>query len=181
MKGLSLKEFKPTIFFLLGFIGFYLIGNLLYGIYVTSFEPGPDPVTSLVSRQTAGILSACGWDVDSIDHTVRSTTQLLYKNRAVLAVYEGCNGLNTMIIFLSFILAFGPFSKPMLWFVPLSLLIIHLVNLTRVILLFFVAEYWPDVMYVTHKYLFTAILYVVIFILWIVWVKKFSIQKPVYE
>jgi hypothetical protein len=39
----------------------------------------------------------------------------------------------------------------------------------------------PKAMYFTHKYFFTAILYVVIFVLWVWWVKKFSALKTSHE
>ena len=41
MKTLPLKEFKPTILFLVKFIGIYIVANLLYGIYVTAYATGP--------------------------------------------------------------------------------------------------------------------------------------------
>lgn len=175
MSKISLKEFKPTILFLAKFVGLYLVGNLLYGWYITSYEPAPDPVTHWVSEQTAIILSACGWPVVTADR--EKTTSLLYAGKGILSVYEGCNGLNTMILFAAFIIAFGPVNKTCLWFVPLGFLIIHTVNLLRIIFLFLVAQYLPQFMYFTHKYLFTIFLYAVIFTLWVWWVKKFAGQK----
>lgn len=177
MKGFSVSEFRPTIFFLIKFIGLYLVGNLLYGLYVTSFEPKPDPVTSIVSAHTATVLSAGGWNVSSIDQESRPTTWLVYKDRAVLSVYEGCNGINTVIIFAAFIVAFGPYTKKMIWFIPLGIIVIHSVNLGRISLLFYVSEYIPKYMYYMHKYFFTAILYMVIFMLWIGWVKHYSLPE----
>ena len=177
MKGFSLAEFKPTIMFLVKFLGMYLVGNFLYGLYVTSFQPKPDPATRWVSEQTGMVISACGWDVGVKDHPRKSTTWILYEDKPVLSVYEGCNGLNTMIIFAAFIVAFGPLNKNTLWFIPLGILIIHLANLLRITLLFFVAEYRPDFMYFIHKYVFTAVLYLVIFILWVWWVRKFAKAK----
>lgn len=177
MNGFSIKEFKPTIFFLGKFLGLYLAGNLLYGLFVTHFSPKPDPATRWVSEQTGFVLTACGWPTDVYDHHRKATTLLRYDEREILAVYEGCNGLNTMIIFVAFLIAFGPVNKKLLWFIPLGLLIIHLANLLRITLLFFVAEYRPDAMYFVHKYVFTAILYLVIFVLWVWWVKKFAISK----
>jgi exosortase family protein XrtF len=177
MKNLSLKEFRPTIFFLLKFVGFYLIANILYGVYVTAYSPSPDPATKWVSAQSAALVTACGWPTVTIDHPRKPTTQLLYDNRPILAVYEGCNGINTIIIFLAFVFAFGPPGIRLLWFIPLGILVIHLANLLRISLLFFVAEHRPDFMYFFHKYLFTASLYVVIFLLWITWVKLNSRKR----
>lgn len=177
MRTTSLQEFKPTILFLVKFVGLYLVGNLLYGLYITAYEPEPDPVTHWVSDQTAMILSAGGWPVKIVDRISTPTTALLYEGRSILSVYEGCNGLNTMILFVAFIVAFGPVDRTFLWFVPLGIVIIHGVNLLRIMLLFFVAEYMPRFMYFTHKYVFTIFLYAVIFILWIVWVQKLARYK----
>lgn len=174
MSSFSIKEFKPTILFLVKFVGIYLTGNFLYGMYVTAYEPTPDPVTHWVSNHTAAVLTSCGWPVITADRPDRPTTKLLYEKRAILAVYEGCNGINVMIIFLAFILAFGPLSRHVLWFIPAGLLIIHVMNLARIALLFWVSIYLKDYLYFTHKYFFTAILYVVVFVLWVWWVRKFT-------
>src|SRR5690606_20854765 len=95
----------------------------------------------------------------------------------ILAVYEGCNGINVMIIFVAFLLAFGPMVKAMLWFLPLGLFMIHMMNLVRITLLFWVSIYVESLMYFTHKYFFTATLYVVVFILWVWWVKRFALRN----
>jgi exosortase family protein XrtF len=168
------KEFKPTIIFLIKFIGLYIIGNLLYGFYITYFEPRPDPVTHCVSRQVSALLTASGYETQIEDSNTKPTTFIIYQTKNILSVYEGCNGLNTMIVFLAFMVSFGPLQKKMFWFIPLGLLIIHIANLARVSMLFFVSAFLPHLMYFTHKYLFTAALYIIIFLLWIWWVKAFQ-------
>jgi exosortase family protein XrtF len=172
---MSFREFRPTIIFLLKFVGLYLIGNILYGFYITSFEPRPDPLTHVIAVQTSIILNVCGYRVEVDDRENKPTTNISYFGHARLSIYEGCNGLNIIIIFLAFIFAFGPVTRTLLWFVPLGLSIIHFTNLCRITLLFLVSEYMPKAMYFMHKYFFTAILYVVIFALWIWWVKVYSL------
>jgi exosortase family protein XrtF len=178
MGNISLKEFKPTILFLVKFLGIYLVGNFLYGLYVTAYEPRPDPMTHVVSGQTAVILSACGWATDIQDEPNKANTRMVFEGNNILAVYEGCNGINVMIIFAAFVLSFGPLSKPVLWFIPVGLLIIHLMNLLRIGVLFFVAVYMKEYLYFAHKYFFTAILYAVVFALWLWWVKRYASKKP---
>jgi exosortase family protein XrtF len=177
MSQFSFKEFKPTVLFLTKFLGLYLIANLLYGLYVTYYRPHPDPVTHTVSSQTGIIVSTFGWSVSIMDNPTRPTTHMIYNNRTVLEVYEGCNGVNTMIVFISFVFAFGPLNRKMLWFIPLGIVSIHVFNLLRVTLLFFVAEYRPNYMYFFHKYIFTAMLYVAVFLFWIWWVRLFKVSK----
>lgn len=172
-----INEFKPTIYFLVRFVGLYLLGNVLYGLFVTSYEPRPDPATHWVTVQTGIVLNACGYRVEVADRKDKPTTDITYFGKSKLAVYEGCNGLNTMIIFVAFLIAFGPLSRQMTWFIPLGLLIIHFVNLCRILLLFFVSEFMPKAMYFTHKYFFTAILYLVIFALWWWWIKRYATRE----
>jgi exosortase family protein XrtF len=168
------REFRPTILFLGKFLGLYLAGNLLYGAYVTAYYPKPDPVTSWVTAQSATVLTWAGWDVAAVDRPGKPTTDIVYEGRPIIAVYEGCNGLNVVVVFLSFLLAFGPFRKSMAWFVPLGLLVIHTSNLLRVTLLFVVALEYPDFLYFTHKYLFTAFIYLFVFLMWMWWILRLT-------
>jgi len=171
-----MKEFKPTILFLVKFFGIYLIGNLLYGAWITHWDPSPDPATHLVTSQSTAIVKLFGYDASVQDYSNKPTTSIQFDNQGVISVYEGCNGLNVGIVFLAFVFAFGPYIKSLVWFVPLGLLIIHIANLARIVLLFFVSLYEPRYLYFTHKYLFTAFIYLFVFLLWLWWVMKLA--KP---
>ncbi|MBL7835064.1 MAG: exosortase family protein XrtF [Cyclobacteriaceae bacterium] len=171
---MNLAEFKPTIFFLLRFLAFYLAANLIYGLLVVQFMPGPDPATVLATDQTAFFLDIFGWPNQVVVQVLKPTATIYYQGKAIVAVYEGCNGINVMIIFVTFLVAFGPRQKALIWFIPFGLTIIHVVNLLRIGLLFLVALYRPSYLYFSHKYFLTAILYGVVLILWLVWVRYFS-------
>jgi exosortase family protein XrtF len=166
----SWKEFRPAIFFVVKFLGTYLIGNLLYGFYVTSFEPQADSITVIVTRQVAAILNLITHGVSMRIHQTKPMVVLSHTS-PVLGVFEGCNGINVMIVFFSFLVAFGSLHKRLLWFLPLGLLAIYISNLLRIILLFFVAKYHPHQLYFAHKYFFTAFIYLLIFVLWFWWIK----------
>jgi exosortase family protein XrtF len=170
------KEFKPTIFFLLKFLGLYLAGNIVYGLFVTAYEPQADPVTRWVTDHTVAVLNTLGWSGEAVDHPSKATVAIVYESRAIVSVYEGCNGINVMVIFVSFLFSFGPVGKKMLWFMPLGLIIIHISNLARIALLFLVSLKMPDYLYFSHKYLFTAFIYAVVLLLWVLWVKYTSVK-----
>lgn len=172
-----INEFKPTIFFLLKFIGLYLVSNLIYGWFITAWAPLPDPMTQWVTEQSAGILEVLGYTNTVHIHSTKPTTYIEWNGKGIVSVYEGCNGLNVALVFLSFLFAFGPYKKPLAWFAPLGLVIIHLANLGRVVLLFMVSVHMPDALYFMHKYLFTAFIYLFVFLLWIWWVVKLA--KPI--
>lgn len=169
-----LLEFKPTILFLVKFIGIYVTGNLLYGVYVTAWYPDADPATRWVTHQTAQVLRLSGWPAVANDALHKPTTVISSQGVEIVSVFEGCNGLNVMVIFLAFVLAFGPYRKAMAWFIPLGIVLIHLTNLLRIGLLFLVTIYFPRSLYFAHKYLFTAFIFLVVFVLWIWWVKRYS-------
>jgi exosortase family protein XrtF len=168
----QLKDFKPTVIFLIKFFALYLVGNLVYGAWITSYYPRPDPVTTLVTVQSSDILNVFGWETKAYEHVTKPTTYIATPERGIVSVYEGCNGLNVVIVFLSFLLAFGPYNRKLLWFIPLGLLVIHLSNLARIVLLSVVTVHLPDFLYFTHKYFFTAFIYLFVFLLWIWWVMK---------
>jgi exosortase family protein XrtF len=175
--SISIKEFRPTIIFLVKFLVLYLAGNMAYGLFISSYTPAVDPVTRCISSHSSTVLSAGGMETSIKDHSTRASTLIVHDNRSVLSVYEGCNGLNMMIIFVAFVSAFGPFSKKMLWFIPMGVAIIYGLNVLRIIILFFVAIRMPDVMYYMHKYVLTAFLFGAIFLLWFWWVAKYGKPK----
>ena len=111
------QEFKPAFTFLGKFLAIYIAGNLLYGIFVESFGNGPDTLTFWVTRQTSAILSWVGEESTIQINFVKPTVFLKRSGEIILSVYEGCNGINVMIVFVAFILAFGGRAKAILPFV----------------------------------------------------------------
>lgn len=172
-----IREFKPALLFVGKFVGLYIILNLMYGLYVNHYYPNPDPVTILVTNQTSFILNQLG-EITATVADQNSPNQNLYNESFEgLSVFEGCNGLNTMIIFVAFLLAFGKPTKALIWFMPAGIVIIHLFNLLRISGLYYITIDFEQYLYFTHKYLFTGFLFAVIFALWYVWVSKIYIRK----
>lgn len=151
---------------------------MLYGLYVESCDNAPDGITNSVTVQTTSLLNGLGCSVTASKNTQGPTVFIETPEKIALSVYEGCNGINVMILFVAFVVAFGGPLKKMAWFIPAGLVIIHLSNLIRIAMLFFVAEYYEQYFYYIHKYAFTAIIYVVVFLLWVIWVMRFN-KRPV--
>ncbi|MEX2234242.1 MAG: exosortase family protein XrtF [Cyclobacteriaceae bacterium] len=171
-----LKEFKPALMFLGKFLALYFAGNILYGIYIESYEQA-DGVTRLVTAQTSWCLDHTGYDTSIEDVVGQPKIAMKATGDVVLYVFEGCNGLNVMIVFIAFLFAFGGPLKTLALFLPLGILIIHLFNLLRIGLLYHLALNDSRQFYYYHKYFFTAILYIVVFGLWAVWVIRFNEKR----
>jgi exosortase family protein XrtF len=169
-----MKDLKPAIRFVIVFVVLYLALNVLYGFWIRSYGNYPDPVTEIVTNQTSTILNLLGEETTTTPKPGTASVTILVGMRSALNVYEGCNGINVMIVFVAFIFAFGGKVKSMAWFIPLGIVLIYVANLGRVTGLYFIAEYWKEYFYYVHKYAFTAFIYVFVLILWWWWIEKIS-------
>lgn len=89
-------------------------------------------------------------------------------------VYHACNGMVLMALFAGFILAFpGPFLKKII-FIPTGITVIYIINILRVFALALNAHHFHHTLTFNHKYTFTIIVYAAIFVLWMLWVKRYS-------
>ena len=85
-----------------------------------------------------------------------------------------CNGLSLFALFTGFIIIFPGKIKNKLFFIPSGILIIHIINILRLVCLALVVLYRPDSLAFNHKYTFTILVYVCVFLMWIIWVNRFS-------
>lgn len=170
------KEFKPALLFLFKFLGIYVVGNILYGVYINHYYPQSDPATQWISTQVSVIISSTGTPVQPMPSPDKATISLIEKstNKTIVNVFEGCNGINVVIVFLAFLVAYQGTVKRTFIFAVAGLFVIHIFNLARIILLFQQAKNHSPYFYYIHKYLFTAILYFVVVVLWWFWVSKFN-------
>ena len=88
-----------------------------------------------------------------------------------------CNGVELMALFSGFVLIFKGSWKNKIWYIPSGILIIHGLNILRVLALAIIAKLAPEMLDFNHKYTFTLILYLFVFLGWVLWVKKFAFKK----
>ncbi len=87
---------------------------------------------------------------------------------------SNCNAITLFSLFSVFIIAYPGKIKDKLWYIPTGIIIIHILNILRVIALVLIAYYYPQYLNFNHTYTFTFLVYSFIFLLWMVWVNKFS-------
>ncbi len=167
-----IKQNKKAIWFLLVFVGLYLVLNTVYGLFIQHYYPTSDPFTLWVADQVIWILSFFDPAVQGFTSAHNEYIAVANKVDNIIYVYEGCNGINVMIVYLSFLIAFRGPLRLFLLFSGIGIIGIHLMNLFRILLLYGVSIYFPDYVYYFHKYLFTGGIYLGVFILWFFWVRK---------
>ena len=70
--------------------------------------------------------------------------------------------------------AFSGKIKNTIYFILAGSFIIHILNITRIALLMVAFYNFPKANFILHDILFPLVIYGTVFILWIIWVNKFS-------
>ena len=91
-------------------------------------------------------------------------------NSGILMV-DGCTGISAIGLFLGFIWSFPGQNKSRLLFSIFGIAVIYIVNILRISMLILMQELAPQFFDFTHDYSTTVIFYVIIFFLWMLWVR----------
>lgn len=84
-------------------------------------------------------------------------------------VGDPCNGLELFALFAGFVIAYPGKWKNKLLFIPIGIVVIHLVNVIRVAALAYIVYLNPDWLAFNHTYTFTITVYSLVFLLWYLW------------
>jgi len=176
-----LKEFKPTLFFLLRFGAFYGLASILYGQIIKMAHPKADFLTLWTANQMYALMKFAGMDVIKTPTEGYPSIDILWKDTYAVSVFEGCNGFILGLLFFVFVVAFRGSFKKMLWFIPLGLFILYVMNMLRLIALTIIAVDYNHAMHFFHKYFFTGVIYAVILAMWYWWAQLNAPKKKPLE
>ena len=152
---------RRSAYFLLRFL------LLLVGFYfVVASHPVNDavivPFTAGIARVSASVLNVLGENCTVSGTQIRS-------DRFAVEIENGCNGVETALLFGSAVLAFPAPWRRRLAGLGLGFLAIQLVNLVRVVTLFWVGAHRPSFFSASHTVLWQSIVVlcgVLLFLLW---------------
>lgn len=94
-----------------------------------------------------------------------------------MAVGNYCLALQLWFFFVGLVLVFPSPWKHKLWFAALGLLVIHLLNVVRVVVLGWLLAYAPEYFDFNHYYALRGAVFVAIFLLFRPYLKHFASQK----
>lgn len=173
MKEILIK-YKSVIRFVVLFIGTYLLLSFLYSVYLKMSAGGdyfPDYFTNLVARQSAVILEAFGYPTDLFNHHREGGVYLTVKESYTVNIVEGCNAISVIILFISFVIAFAEKFKKTFLFLLAGMVLIYASNILRIVILVIASYNYPKYQDTLHGVVFPAIIYGMVFLLWIAWVR----------
>lgn len=172
---LSPAEWRIARFLLL-FFALYFGWTIFYDQLINPWGGLDTLVINASSNMAIGFLKLLGYStfIDPSE-TIRT---IGIDGTHGLWIGDPCNGISLFALFTSFVIAFpGPWRRK-LWFIPLGILSIHLMNVIRITALCLLVRYRPDWLMFNHTYLFQVVMYAFIFGLWWLWIRRWSKPKP---
>lgn len=193
MKKMLFEIPKPVKRFLAVGIVIFLIWKLLYHIWLQPMQWPDRPLVNAIANHTCSGMNlfyadkTYSYKTISTTHGLRENKSTLYagskalirkNDKPVLSIVPNCNGLELMILFAGFIIAFPGQWKTKLWFIPVGMVAIHLVNVLRSMALTQIAAGQNMAFFdFAHHYLFSLTIYLFIFLLWTMYIRYFSNTK----
>ncbi|OYQ46478.1 exosortase family protein XrtF [Flavobacterium cyanobacteriorum] len=171
------RKNRAFFLFLLKFGIAYLLLSGMYWLYLSQYDAEKnevDGMTKTVARQAEAFVDFLGEDAFTRPRVHESAYRFFINGKSLARIVEGCNAISVMILFASFIVAFSTTLKRTLSYIILGIIFMHFLNVARVGLLCLSFYYYPQYKTVMHDIVFPAFIYGVVFILWILWIIKFS-------
>jgi len=152
---------RRSLLFIARFLALLLV---LY--FAVASHPGNDriivPFTALIARVSGTLLRWIGEPVTVVGTEIRSSS-------FSVQIENGCNGVETALLFGSAVLAFPASWKRRLLGLALGFVAIQLLNLVRVVSLFWIGAHHPTLFTQSHTVIWQSIVVlwgVLLFLLW---------------
>lgn len=134
-----------------------------------SYEQGIYYLTKIQLLFSKFFLEILGFDVNIFGKTIKII------NSHGVHLDRGCLGRNTLGLLVGFILVFPGKTKNKIWYIGVGIIIFIILNVLRIVGLAIIDDCCQQYLDINHHYIFKLIVYFVIFLLWIRWIKKYSI------
>lgn len=170
-----LVQFKPFLIFIGTFFSAYILLTIVYKFYLNSFSPiDLDGISKFVGKNVEQLMLLFNCNVDIVKSLSQPALEVWYNNKFTIRIVEGCNAVSVIILFVSFIIAFSGKFKTTLLFILFGTLFIYVLNIFRIMFLTILLFRYPENEHFLHGVLFPLIIYGLVFLLWVIWVNKFS-------
>ena len=177
-----MNKHKNVVIFLIKFFATYFILFAIYATYLKNAQQKEGKfqtasITTLVADQTVSLIDYFGYDSGAFQHKKELSVKILIEGKYTSRVIEGCNSISIIILFVAFIIAFAGSLKATFIYTILGSLFIYFINIVRIAFLSIMIYKYPNQQEFLHNIVFPAFIYGVVFLLWVIWVNKFSNYK----
>lgn len=146
--------------------------TLIYDFYIEPETSLDESLIYLIISQAEFLLALLGYDLLPSN----SMYQFHFGIADTTGVIVGapCNGISLFILYVTFVCVFKGKVIYKLLFGICGVVIIHLLNMIRVLALALVVKFNPDMLDFHHKYTFTLFVYVMVFLMWFLRIKLYQ-------
>lgn len=158
--------------FLLGFIILLLI---MFGLELLQ------PVQEHIILPFTGLLaSVCSFLVSAFDTRAIAYGKVLQDSASgfAISIEAGCNGVEACIVLIAAILAFPAPWRYKLKGIVLGIIAIQLLNIVRVISLFYLGQWDMDWFMFAHTYLWQTLIMLDVLLVFMIWIWRMPVSLP---
>jgi exosortase/archaeosortase family protein len=177
LKGKSFQALRDVALFAVLIISFHYL-YLLWIRY--DFYPFKTQVDQLFVFASGILFNQSSWLVEHVFHLNYKLEgqNILILSRSgewgFVGVSPDCTSLKQWLHWIFLMVLFpGPW-KHKLWYIPAGIVVIHFVNIIRIVGLSLVLVPWPQHFNFFHDYIFKTFFYFMIFLMWVIWVEVFA-------
>lgn len=165
-KAKGWRAYRQEIVFLTLFL--LLLGLSFTAISLNSVND------SVIEPFTGGVARVSGWALNLIGQEIAMKGTVIRNETFAVNIRNGCNGVETMLIFCAAVLAFPASWRSKLGGLALGLVAIQLVNIARVVALFLTGVYFPKLFDTSHTVIWQTVVILFGVLLWIFWADRFA-------
>jgi exosortase family protein XrtF len=155
--------------FLVTLFSFYIIWYFIYDLWLHPNEKLDLFVIDITVNTSKWVLERFGYLVfTGADRLIG------VDGSGGLWIGDNCNGIALFALFTGFIIAYPGIWKRKAGYILFGIILIELLNVTRIVLLAILDTYSRSWTEFNHTYTFTIVIYACIFLLWMLWTNKIS-------
>lgn len=151
------------------FLLFILLLAVLFGLELTPWAQAwfVEPWTGTLASLASWLVTLFDGNVVAAGKVLRSTT-----NGFAVSIEAGCNGVEATLVLLAAMLAFPAPWKHKVVGLVIGILAVQLLNILRVISLFYLGQWNYEVFEFSHLYVWQALIMLDVLVVWLIWVRR---------
>jgi exosortase/archaeosortase family protein len=175
------KNKKGAVSFFLRLLLLFSLWFIIYNIILKPDRIIDRPVTNFITASVVVMINSISSPAEQVtwieDSNAASRDIIVKNGQKVFGIHDICNGIDLMFIYVG-ILFLLPYSlKRKLIFSAVGILAIILANILRVFFLYYIYRDYRSMFDVSHHYLFTLLIYALIFFGWLLFIKKGNLNE----
>ncbi len=161
--------------FLIKAVIIFIIWQLLYHLILNPIRFPDKIVTNITCYSTAKVLSL--YYKDAYCAYSQNKSIIMINGKKALGIADPCNALEIFVLYIAFLFCYPGNLKTRITYSIVGILLIYFANILRCCALTLLNLYNKGWMDISHHYLFTIVLYLLVFSLWVRYCKKSTINE----